>query len=229
LNPFNIFPYDSDLFRLPRTDWLYWVAVTFGLNWVLLLFNLIPAFPMDGGRIFRCILWKQLGFGRATLFAVQVAKVCAILMGLIGFVQMLGDRRTSEIAPTYSNATARGLMLILVAYFVYRVSERERQMLEAGMLHDDSLFGYDFSQGYTSLDRNQPKPKARLLSRWERWRRRRERQKRQRELAEQQEQERRMDEILQKLHDHGKASLTDQEKRFLDRASEKYRSRDRND
>jgi hypothetical protein len=38
-----------------------------------------------------------------------------------------------------------------------------------------------------------------------------------------------MDEILQKLHDHGKASLTDQEKRFLDRASEKYRSRDRND
>lgn len=224
LNPFNLFPYDSDLFR--RADWLSWVAVSFGLNWMLLLFNLIPAFPMDGGRIFRCVLWKRMGFGRATLLAVQVAKVCAIVMGTIGFVQTLGDRRKSDAPVQQTTSTAQGLLLIAVAYFVYRMSDRERQMLEAGMLYDDSVFGYDFSQGYTSLDRSQPKPKGRLLSTWERWRRRRERLRRQRELTAKQEQERKVDEILEKLHRDGMASLTDQEKQFLTRASEKYRSRD---
>jgi Zn-dependent protease len=216
LNPFNLFPLGNRWFW--PEDWFSWIGVTFALNWVLLLFNLIPAFPMDGGRLLRCILWKGLGFGRATLYTVQVAKVCAIAMGTIGFFLMLKDAKKPQ-----------GLSLIVVAYFVYRLSDRERQMLEAGMVFDDSVFGYDFSQGYTSLDRSQPKAKARSLSTWERWRRRRERLKRQRELTAQQEEERRVDEILQKLHRDGMASLSEQEKRFLTRASEKYRSRDRSD
>jgi stage IV sporulation protein FB len=209
LNPFSPPPAD--------TSWLSWVGVTFFVNWLLLLFNLIPAFPMDGGRIFRCMLWNRLGLGRATLYAVQVAKVCAIAMGTIGFIEMLGDSKKPQ-----------GLLLIAVAYFVYRVSDRERQLVEAGVYADDSVFGYDFSQGYLSLDKSAPKPaKARPMSAWERWWRKRERLKRQREVTAQQEQERRVDQILEKLHRDGMASLSDQEKRFLTRASEKYRSRDR--
>jgi hypothetical protein len=107
------------------------------------------------------------------------------------------------------------------------MSDRERRMLEAGMLFDESTFGYDFSQGYTSLAQSQPKVTARRPSAWERWRRRRERLKRQRELAAKREDERKVDEILAKLHREGMASLTDQEKRFLTRTSEKYRSRNR--
>ncbi|MBI3468256.1 MAG: hypothetical protein HY000_35075, partial [Planctomycetes bacterium] len=60
-------------------EWLYWIGLTFGLNWINVLFNVcIPAFPMDGGRMFRCVLWPYLGFARATQWAVQVAKVCAM-------------------------------------------------------------------------------------------------------------------------------------------------------
>jgi Zn-dependent protease len=208
LNPFNPLLFGG-------TEWLYWTSFTFKLNWVLILFNLVPAFPMDGGRILRCILWKRLGLADATLHTVQVAKICAIVMGLVGFIQMMTDKENP----------AEGLLLIGVACFVYHVSSRERLMLESGM-YDDSPFG-DFSQGYLSLNRSQPKPKTVQLSWWERWRRKKERKKRHRELVAQKEEERLMDEILQKLHRDGMASLSEQEKRFLTRTSEKYRSRGR--
>lgn len=52
------------------------------LNLFLLLFNLIPAFPMDGGRIARALLWYRLGEERATQVAVTISKVVAVLMVL---------------------------------------------------------------------------------------------------------------------------------------------------
>jgi Zn-dependent protease len=215
LNPFD--PFGAELFELGLSSWLMWVGVAFVVNWLLLLFNLVPAFPMDAGRMLRCGLWVRIGFRQATMITVQVAKVCAIAMGIVGFIMMLGDSKPA------------GLQLVCIALFVYIMSDRERRMLEAGMLVDDSVFGYDFSQGYTSLASSQPKSKPKRISAWERWRRRRERLKRQRELAAKQEEERKVDEILAKLHREGMASLTDQERRFLTRTSEKYRSRNRTD
>lgn len=218
LNPFN--PFGAELFALPLSNWLMWVGVAFVVNWILLLFNLVPAFPMDAGRMLRCALWVRIGFGRATLIAVQIAKLCAIAMGIAGFLLLMSK---TEIA------MRSGIQLIGIAVFVYLMSERERRLLEAGMLFDESVFGYDFSQGYTSLGQSQPKPKARRPSAWENWRRKRERRKRQRELEAKQQEERKVDEILAKLHRDGMASLTEQERRFLTRTSEKYRSRNRTD
>jgi Zn-dependent protease len=214
LNPVNPFAMES---VLGEWNWLTWVGHVFGLNWLMLLFNMIPAYPMDAGRMLRCALWVRIGFGRATLISVQVAKLCAIAMGVAGFILMMGDSKP------------QGLQLVCIAFFVYVMSDREKRMLEAGMLMDDSVFGYDFSQGYTSLAHSQPKSSPKRIGAWERWRRRRERLKRQRELATKQEEERKVDEILAKLHREGMASLTDQERRFLTRTSEKYRSRNRTD
>ncbi len=55
------------------------------INLVLGVFNLIPGFPMDGGRVLRAILWRVSGsLARATQWAVRVGQVVAYLMILTG-------------------------------------------------------------------------------------------------------------------------------------------------
>jgi len=79
------------------------------INIVLAIFNLLPAFPMDGGRILRAYLAKQgSSYLVATRRAVQIGKIFAILMGTFGLIY-------------------GGWMLILVAFFIYiAASDEER-------------------------------------------------------------------------------------------------------
>ncbi len=66
------------------------VSITAGMmsfyNLLLGAFNLIPAFPMDGGRVLRSLLARRIGFRRATIVAVQVGKSIALAMGLFGLL-----------------------------------------------------------------------------------------------------------------------------------------------
>jgi len=56
------------------------------LNVALAFFNLIPAFPMDGGRVFRAFLAKRMPFLKATKRAVLIAKIFAVVMAIGGFI-----------------------------------------------------------------------------------------------------------------------------------------------
>jgi len=72
--------------HVPLIAWLGWT------NLILALFNLIPALPMDGGRILRALLTRRMDFIRATDVAATVARVTAIgfgVLGLTGAYQLL--------------------------------------------------------------------------------------------------------------------------------------------
>lgn len=68
------------------------------INMALVLFNLIPGFPLDGGRVFRALVWKLTGsMRRATLIAANVGRLFAFLFIFIGVWQMFNDNFGSGI------------------------------------------------------------------------------------------------------------------------------------
>jgi Zn-dependent protease/predicted transcriptional regulator len=90
------------------------------LNVVLGIFNLIPAFPMDGGRVLRAFFAKRMQFLKATKRAVFVGKTFAVIMAIVGFMP--------DPIILYSTGTVRlpfNPWLTLVAIFLYMAATEE--------------------------------------------------------------------------------------------------------
>lgn len=83
------------------------------MNVALGLFNILPAFPMDGGRVFRSILAMRMPYMKATRYAVGVGRLFAYLLGIIGLFMGWG-----------------GIWLIIIALFIYvAAGEEERSTM----------------------------------------------------------------------------------------------------
>ncbi len=88
------------------------------VNVVLLLFNLLPIFPMDGGRMLRALLAMRLGLRRATRIAARVGQGGALLLGFwgLGFFERWGF--------------GSNIVLVLIAAFVYFAAGAEAASVE---------------------------------------------------------------------------------------------------
>jgi Zn-dependent protease len=179
--------------------WLFWV------NYALFLLNIIlVGYPLDAGRIFQSALWPYVGYRVATLYAVFAGFVTMFVVGLYGIV-------------------SNELLALCLAAFIYVACKHQWILLETG--GEDSAFG-DFSQGYTSLERDELRPAAPprpRLSWWQRWQQRRLARRLQREQETREADERRFDQLLEKISSHGKAALTEEELRFMKHHSERYK------
>ena len=84
------------------------------VNVGLAIFNMLPGFPMDGGRVLRALLARRRSYARATQIAAEVGKLFAIGLGLFG---LFGG----------------GLFLIAIAFFIYigASSEAQRTVMAA--------------------------------------------------------------------------------------------------
>ncbi len=92
-----------------------WIVWTLKVNAALFLFNVVPAYPMDGGRILRSILWPLLGWRRATLVATVTAMVFGV--AFLGLAVRLGGGAT--------------MILALIGVMVLMASWREFQRAKA--------------------------------------------------------------------------------------------------
>ena len=81
------------------------------VNTAMIVFNMLPAFPMDGGRVLRALLAMRLPFARATRIAAGVGQVLALMLGLAGLFM-------------------NNFMLMLVALFVFFAAGEERALVE---------------------------------------------------------------------------------------------------
>ncbi len=86
------------------------------INLSLLLFNLIPGFPLDGGRMFRAIVWGAIkNYDRATLIAATLGRVVSFLFILIG------------VWLIFFGSFVNGLWIIFIGWFLGSASAGEVQ------------------------------------------------------------------------------------------------------
>jgi stage IV sporulation protein FB len=92
---------------------------------------------------------------------------------------------------------------------------------------EGGAFGYDFSKGYGGFgpDEDAPAPRPRRPGPLKRWLQARRARRLKQEVEQRAADEARLDELLEKIARHGKQSLTAEERRFMDRVSERYRNR----
>jgi Zn-dependent protease/CBS domain-containing protein len=115
----------------PQADFLARLA---SVNVFLVLFNLIPAFPMDGGRVLRAVLAFWLKWSRATQVAARIGQGFAVLFGVLGL---------------FYNP-----LLIFIAIFVYLAAAGEAQNAQLRDVAKSVLVSDVMITKFTSLQRS---------------------------------------------------------------------------
>ncbi|MDD5496272.1 MAG: CBS domain-containing protein [Candidatus Omnitrophica bacterium] len=99
------------LHPLSTATWPLTIAYVYWINLILAAFNLLPAFPMDGGRILRSILAQKVGYQKATRIAVNFGHIFALAFAYFGIVRF-------------------NIILIAIAIFIYMAASGEEMQVD---------------------------------------------------------------------------------------------------
>jgi Zn-dependent protease len=109
------------------------------INLALAIFNLVPGFPLDGGRVFRALVWKFTGDkARATRWAVGGGRAFGAILMVLGGVEAL------------SGAPLGGLWLVFIGWFLRNLAGTS---LQQQLLHD-------LLAGFVAADLMSPQPEV---------------------------------------------------------------------
>jgi Zn-dependent protease len=95
------------------------------INFILVIFNLIPGFPLDGGRILRAIVWAiTKNYKQATIIAANAGRFFGLLFIMLGVFQI------------FQNNVFNGLWMIFIGWFleIAAISQIKRQALNGLLL-----------------------------------------------------------------------------------------------
>jgi Zn-dependent protease len=200
LNPFN--DWWQAFHQVPPLA-VGWTAISFKVSMLVLLFNLLPFFPLDGGRILMGLVWLRTDRRHATIVATT--------LGMIGAVLFVGV-----------SLWTRQPMLVLIGVFGAVQCLLVRSRLEQEDVEEEGELPYDFSRGYVSFDASGPAANARRPSRLS-IRQRIVRWFEMRRIEQVDREEKELDRILEKISASGRDSLSWKERRLLHRASRRRR------
>lgn len=201
LNPFYPFDPISPSAFIPNNWWCMLALLAFGLNYIMLLFNLLPIYPLDGGAMVQAIVWHFKGYNRSMEIATLTGMIAAVPLGLLGLLR-------------------EDFLLVGIAVFGYLTCYQQRVWLRQNLGMESGAFGYDFSKGYGAFD------DAKSASRPTWWQRLRARRLAKRKAAEEamlRKREAEFDRILEKIAKEGMGPLTRAEKRLLQGETERRR------
>jgi Zn-dependent protease len=208
LNPFST---PQDLVE-PGGTAVIVAKLTLWLNWILMLLNLLPAYPFDGGPLLRALLWPALGRRTARIVTARVAMGVAFLFCLAAVLTMAGEFQTHM--PLWIPLLTLGLFLFF--------SARQDLSVAATPEWNDEPAGYQLSsEGLDLLDvmwSSDEEDDGVLVEH-------QHRPAEQTRQAQEAVEDARVDDILARLHDLSWDALSPDEIAVLQRASQRYRRR----